>query len=91
MKVRAPTLANVQVVAHMLKDGYLADTPIVIAAIDPCFSCTDRAISTTNLDNGRTDRMDWPTLQTYGIEWYRRQGIDFSELNRKLRTMRESS
>ena len=42
VKVRAPTLANVQVVAHMLKDGYLADMPIVIAAIDPCFSCTDR-------------------------------------------------
>ena len=29
----------------MLKDGYLADMPIVIAAIDPCFSCTDRLIS----------------------------------------------
>jgi NADH-quinone oxidoreductase subunit D len=91
VKVRAPTLANVQVVAHMLKDGYLADTPIVIAAIDPCFSCTDRAIATTNLDNGRTDRMDWPTLRTYGIEWYSKQGIDFTELNRKLRTMRESN
>ena len=25
-----------------LKDRYLADLPIVIAAIDPCFSCTDR-------------------------------------------------
>jgi membrane-bound hydrogenase subunit alpha len=91
VKVRAPTLANVQVVAHMLKDGYLADTPIVIAAIDPCFSCTDRAIATTDADNGRTDRMDWPTLRTYGIKWHQRQGIDFTELNRKLRTMRESS
>ena len=44
VKVRAPTLANVQAVAHMLKDGYLADLPIVVAAIDPCFSCTDRLI-----------------------------------------------
>jgi NADH-quinone oxidoreductase subunit D len=91
VKVRAPTLANVQVVAHMLKDGYLADTPIVIAAIDPCFSCTDRAIATTNIDNGRTDRMDWPTLRTYGIDWYSKQGLDFAELNRKLRIMRESN
>jgi len=91
VKVRAPTLANVQVVAHMLKDGYLADTPIVIAAIDPCFSCTDRAILTTDIDNGRTDKMDWPTLRTYGIKWYQKQGIDFSELNRKLRIMRESN
>ncbi len=91
VKVRAPTLANVQVVAHMLKDGYLADTPIVIAAIDPCFSCTDRAIATTDIDNGRTDRMDWPSLRTYGIKWYQMQGIDFSELNKKLRIMRESN
>jgi NADH-quinone oxidoreductase subunit D len=90
VKLRAPTLANVQVVAHMLKDGYLADTPIVIAAIDPCFSCTDRAISTTNIDNGQTDRMDWPTLRSYGIDWHRRQGTDFSDLNRKFRIVMES-
>jgi NADH-quinone oxidoreductase subunit D len=90
VKLRAPTLANVQVVAHMLKDGYLADTPIVIAAIDPCFSCTDRAISTTNIDNGQTDRMDWPALRSYGIDWHRRQGTDFSDLNRKFRIVMES-
>ena len=48
VKVRAPTLANVQAVSHMLKDRYLADMPIVIAAIDPCFSCTDRTIAVTD-------------------------------------------
>ena len=42
VKVRAPTLANIQTVAKMLEDRQLADLPIVIAAIDPCFSCTDR-------------------------------------------------
>jgi NADH-quinone oxidoreductase subunit D len=84
VKVRAPTLANVQVVAHMLKGGYLADTPIVIAAIDPCFSCTDRTISKVDLDNGQAGTMDWPALRTYGIDWYRRQGIDFSDLNKKF-------
>jgi hypothetical protein len=35
--------------------------------------------------------MDWPALRTYGIKWYSRQGIDFTELNQKLRTMRESN
>ena len=45
VKVRAPTLANVQAVAHMLKDRFLADMPIVVAAIDPCFSCTDRLVA----------------------------------------------
>ena len=32
VKVRAPTLANIQAVKHMLRDRYLADMPIVIAA-----------------------------------------------------------
>jgi len=45
VKVRAPTLANVQAVSHMLQDRYLADLPIVVAAIDPCFSCTDRRVA----------------------------------------------
>ncbi|MEM2942491.1 MAG: nickel-dependent hydrogenase large subunit [Candidatus Bathyarchaeia archaeon] len=41
-KVRAPTLANWASMAEMLKGGYVADIPIVLAAIDPCMSCTDR-------------------------------------------------
>jgi len=90
VKLRAPTLANVQVVAHMLKDGYLADTPIVIAAIDPCFSCTDRAVSIMDSNNGQAGTMDWPALRSYSIEWYRKQGTDFSELNRKFRILMES-
>jgi NADH-quinone oxidoreductase subunit D len=84
VKVRAPTLANVQVVSHMLKDRFLADLPIVIAAIDPCFSCTDRTISIT----GETDKpgsMEWGQLRIYGIDWYRKQGLDFTELNRKFK------
>jgi membrane-bound hydrogenase subunit alpha len=84
VKVRAPTLANVQVVAHMLKDGYLADMPIVIAAIDPCFSCTDRLISVRTGD-AKPQTMDWPSLHSYSIDWYRKHGIDFSELNRKFK------
>jgi len=85
VKVRAPTLANVQVVAHMLKDGYLADMPIVIAAIDPCFSCTDRLISVKDTDGGDKNIMTWPALHSSSIEWYRKRGIDFSDLNRRFK------
>ena len=85
VKVRAPTLANVQAVAHMLKDRYLADMPIVIAAIDPCFSCTDRLTSVRTPDNKTGNIMTWPALHSYSIDWYRRCGIDFSELNKKFR------
>jgi membrane-bound hydrogenase subunit alpha len=85
VKVRAPTLANVQVVAKMLENRYLADMPIVVAAIDPCFSCTDRAISITDANKAGKDIMEWTALRNYSIEWYRKQGIDFTDLNRKFR------
>jgi len=84
VKVRAPTLANVQAVKHMLRDRYLADMPIVIAAIDPCFSCTDRMIALKEQDCAKGKIISWPALHAYSIEWHKKQGIDFSELNKKL-------
>lgn len=41
-KARAPTLGNIPSVIEMMKGGTIADIPIVLASIDPCFSCTDR-------------------------------------------------
>jgi NADH-quinone oxidoreductase subunit D len=84
VKVRAPTLANVQVVAHMLKNMYLADMPIIIAAIDPCFSCTDRTISVGRGGASARDIIHWSHLRNYSVDWYRGRGIDFSQLNKKL-------
>jgi len=43
-RVRAPTYQNLQAVPIMLRGVDLADAPLTIASIDPCFSCTDRAI-----------------------------------------------
>lgn len=85
VKVRAPTLANVQTVAKMLEDGQLADLPIVIAAIDPCFSCTDRITLVKRSNSKSAKRIGWDELHTYSIEWYRRQGLDFTKLNEKLK------
>ena len=42
-------------------------------------------IAVRDTDNSRKNSMNWPTLRTYSIDWYRRQGIDFSELNRKFK------
>jgi NADH-quinone oxidoreductase subunit D len=83
VKVRAPTLANMQAVAKMLEDRYLADLPIVIAAIDPCFSCTDRLISLSDVGNNEKETVVWENIRLMGIDWYKKQGIDFSELNKK--------
>ncbi len=41
-RVRAPTYQNIPALRVMLRDQPLADAPITIASIDPCFSCTDR-------------------------------------------------
>jgi len=77
VKVRAPTLANAASVALMLQGGFLADVPIVIAAIDPCFSCTDRMVSVVDRRSGDEGVMDWESLRKYSLEWYREQGVSF--------------
>lgn len=40
--VRAPSYQNYQAIATLLKGGSIADAPLIIASIDPCFSCTER-------------------------------------------------
>lgn len=42
VKVRTPTYSNVLTLKPMLVGQQLADLPIIVASIDPCFSCTDR-------------------------------------------------
>jgi Ni,Fe-hydrogenase III large subunit len=42
VKVRTPSFANIPTAVPMVKGGSLADVPLVQAAIDPCYSCTDR-------------------------------------------------
>jgi NADH-quinone oxidoreductase subunit D len=83
VKLRAPTLANLASITHMLDGGYLADVPIVIAAIDPCFSCTDRAISIKK-SNGAEDILDWNNLRTYSIDWYKKQGFNANAIKLKI-------
>ncbi len=78
VKVRAPTLANLAAIREMLRGGFLADFPIVIAAIDPCFSCTDRAIQLVK-DNG-AETVDWRQLRDYSIDWHKKRGIDLSRI-----------
>jgi len=78
VRVRAPSEANWHGMKHMLEGGYLADVPITIAAIDPCYSCTDRAVVIRSGND--TDVMDWMGLREYSINWYKKQGVDISAL-----------
>ncbi|MFA5858745.1 MAG: nickel-dependent hydrogenase large subunit [Elusimicrobiota bacterium] len=85
VRVRAPTLANLQAVSKMLEDNYLADMPIVIAAIDPCFSCTDRMIKLCDTVKLEDRVLTWDEVRVNGIEWYRKnKGLNLAELNASL-------
>lgn len=68
VKIRTPTLANIPSTIEMLKGGYIADVPIVFAAMDPCMACMDRVIMIDEKDEERS--MNWEDLRRYGIKWY---------------------
>jgi len=42
IRVRPPTYANIPSFKPMFVGGTIAEIPIVMASIDPCFACTDR-------------------------------------------------
>jgi len=41
-KVRAPTFMNLPTFRATVRGAYVADTTIILAAIDPCYCCTER-------------------------------------------------
>ncbi len=41
-RVRAPTYPNLQAMPLMIRGQSLADVPITLGSLDPCFSCTER-------------------------------------------------
>jgi NADH-quinone oxidoreductase subunit D len=59
LKVRAPTLANYPATVEMLRNGFIADIPLIFAAIDPCICCAERSVELIDARSGeeRTVRM----------------------------------
>jgi NADH-quinone oxidoreductase subunit D len=78
VRVRAPSEANWHGMSHMLEGFQLADVPIIIAAIDPCYSCTDRAIHL--IGDGINQLTDWAAIRAHSIEQYKSRGIDPSSI-----------
>jgi Ni,Fe-hydrogenase III large subunit len=52
-RVRAPTYNNLQVIPSMLRGQRIADAPISVGSLDPCFSCTER-MAVIDQDSGVT-------------------------------------
>ena len=42
LRIRTPTFANLAPLLKMLPGCQLADVPVIVLAIDPCISCTER-------------------------------------------------
>lgn len=70
VKVRTPTLPNMASVLELAVGHQLADIPMILAGIDPCFSCNDRMITIREPDGSRRQVWTWDQLREYGIEHY---------------------
>ncbi|OGO20034.1 MAG: NADH dehydrogenase [Chloroflexi bacterium RBG_16_48_8] len=69
VKVRTPTICNMLSVLKLAVGHQLADLPMILAGIDPCFSCNDRVAI---IDHRRKspEIWTWQDLRQYGIEYY---------------------
>lgn len=68
--VRTPSLCNWVSVLEKAVGRQLADVPMLIAGMDPCFSCNDRVV--TVVDSKTHENWSWKRLREYGIEYYSR-------------------
>lgn len=69
--VRTPSLCNWVSVLEKAVGRQLADVPMLIAGMDPCFSCNDRLVTTVG-NAGDRKTWSWKQLREYGIEYYKR-------------------
>ena len=69
VKVRTPTLPNMASVLALAVGHQLADMPMILAGIDPCFSCNDRMVTLQDSHTGAR-QWTWEQLRQHGIEHY---------------------
>jgi NADH-quinone oxidoreductase subunit D len=60
VRMRTPSFNNNASIPYMLREQTIADAPIIIGSIDPCFSCTDRLVE---LEDIKTHRRYTATLK----------------------------
>lgn len=68
LKVRAPTLANYPATLAMLRNGFIADIPLIFAAIDPCICCAERAVTLTDARSGEERTVRLGDLRRQALE-----------------------
>ncbi len=70
IKVRTPTMCNMGSVVATAVGHQLADMPMILAGIDPCFSCNDRMVVIKPAHN-ENQVWTWEDVRRHGIEWYK--------------------
>jgi ech hydrogenase subunit E len=68
IRVRTPTICNMTSVVKLAVGHQLADVPMILAGVDPCFSCNDRMIVLEK--DGQKQGVTWDALRQYGIAIY---------------------
>jgi ech hydrogenase subunit E len=74
LKVRTPTICNMTSVIKLAVGHQLADVPMILAGIDPCFSCNDRTVQLKDPSKSSSSLMTWEALRNYGIMFYGGKG-----------------
>jgi Ni,Fe-hydrogenase III large subunit len=69
VKIRTPTMANVLTATSMLKGYTLADVPVVLTGMDPCFGCMDR-VAVLDVDKQKQWSIKGEELREYAIKYY---------------------
>lgn len=70
VKVRTPTICNLTSVVRLAVGHQIADVPMILAGIDPCFSCNDRMVQVQQVKDGAQQWLTWEDLRQYGIKKY---------------------
>jgi len=52
----------------MLKNGFIADIPLIFAAIDPCICCAERTVEVVNARSGEEKTLRFSDLRRMANE-----------------------
>jgi NADH-quinone oxidoreductase subunit D len=75
LKVRAPTLGNYAATVKMLKNGFVADIPLIFAAIDPCICCAERTVETLDARTGEGKIIRFSELRKLAAERWKKMPL----------------
>ena len=59
----------------MLKNGFIADIPLIFAAIDPCICCAERTVELVNARSGEERTVRFGELRKLAAERFKKSPV----------------